>query len=524
QMATLQAGLDKAQSQAEALDRELESLQDDLLASEEEAAELQSAMQDNRSRIEALWTAQRQAQLEVDKVQNMRRLQVEQKTQLEVESGRLHDVLAQASAELEALESEANAAQQDVQALNAQLSADTLQEFHAQVNHWNATLMVLQRASSDARSRLSERQAAYQKTSELLAGAQSHREEAQAACRELEARMVELKNAEAEVSQEIAQLNQVIAPAEEALRGVENELLDFQEKEVAVRGQISAAEGLATQARIGQTRQQERLEALQRRIEDDFGLVAFEYSEEVSGRTPLPLSGLVERLPRVENISGELEGMIAQAKATLRRMGAINMEAKAEYEEVRQRHAFMTEQISDLEKAEQDIRQVIAELDEIMQQEFRRTFEAVEEEFKTIFTQLFGGGSARLILTDPEDLTGTGIDIEARLPGKRLQGLSLLSGGERSLTATALIFALLRVSPTPFCVLDEVDAMLDEANVGRFSELLRELSQKTQFIIVTHNRNTVQVADVLYGVTMGRDSTSQVISLKLDDLDKVLRN
>jgi chromosome segregation protein len=127
-----------------------------------------------------------------------------------------------------------------------------------------------------------------------------------------------------------------------------------------------------------------------------------------------------------------------------------------------------------------------------------------------------------LILTDPNDLTNTGIDIEARLPGRREQGLSLLSGGERSLTAVALVFSLLRVSPTPFCVLDEVDAMLDEANVGRFRELLRELSETTQFIIITHNRATVQVADIIYGVTMGRDSTSQILSLKVDELEKVI--
>jgi chromosome segregation protein len=119
-------------------------------------------------------------------------------------------------------------------------------------------------------------------------------------------------------------------------------------------------------------------------------------------------------------------------------------------------------------------------------------------------------------------LTDTGIDVEARLPGRREQGLTLLSGGERSLTAVALVFALLRVSPTPFCVLDEVDAMLDEANVGRFRDLLRELSESTQFIIITHNRNTVQVADVIYGVTMGRDSTSQLLSLKLDEVAKVV--
>jgi chromosome segregation protein len=202
-------------------------------------------------------------------------------------------------------------------------------------------------------------------------------------------------------------------------------------------------------------------------------------------------------------------------------MGPVNPEAQAEFMEVSERFEFLTAQVADLNRAEADVREVIAELEEMMQREFLRTFDSVAEEFSQIFSRLFGGGSARLVLTDPDDLTLTGIDIEARLPGRREQGLSLLSGGERSLTAVALVFALLRVSPTPFCVLDEVDAMLDEANVGRFRGLLLELSRSTQFVIITHNRNTVQVADVIYGVTMGRDSASQLVSLKMDEVEKM---
>jgi chromosome segregation protein len=178
--------------------------------------------------------------------------------------------------------------------------------------------------------------------------------------------------------------------------------------------------------------------------------------------------------------------------------------------------------VADLHDAEDGIQEVIAELDLLMEREFRKTFDAVAHEFREIFSRLFGGGTARLVLTDPQDLTMTGIDIEARLPGRREQGLSLLSGGERSLTASALVFSLLKVSPTPFCVFDEVDAMLDEANVGRFRELLEELAQSTQFVIITHNRNTVQVADVIYGITMGRDSASQVVSLKLDEVSQIV--
>ena len=203
-------------------------------------------------------------------------------------------------------------------------------------------------------------------------------------------------------------------------------------------------------------------------------------------------------------------------------MVAINPEAQNEYRSVKERRDFLVSQVTDLHKADEDLRQVIVELDELMKREFRKTFEAVAVEFREMFTRLFGGGHARLVLEDEENPTETGIDIEARLPGRREHGLSLLSGGERSLTAVALIFSLLKVSPTPFCVLDEVDAMLDEANVGRFTELLNELSKNTQFIVITHNRNTVQVADVIYGVTMGKDSASQVISLKLDEVGEEL--
>jgi chromosome segregation protein len=203
-------------------------------------------------------------------------------------------------------------------------------------------------------------------------------------------------------------------------------------------------------------------------------------------------------------------------------MGSINPDAQKEYKDVKERHQFITEQLRDLEKAESDLRQVVSELDGLMKTEFYNTFNLVNNVFKEMFVRLFGGGSAELIIADENHITESGIDIQATLPGKRKQELASLSGGEKSLTAVALIFALLKVSPTPFCILDEVDAMLDETNVVRFGDLLLELSEQTQCIVITHNRNTVQLANVLYGVTMGKDSTSQVISLKLDELTEEL--
>jgi chromosome segregation protein len=327
---------------------------------------------------------------------------------------------------------------------------------------------------------------------------------------------------EAQVNGQIETLRLQIEPSEHELEAAERDQTALQVIETEKRQLLTMAEHRHAQARINLSKNQETLDSLRRRIEDDFGLVAFEYTEDTSGPTPLPLQGMVEQLPFVRELNPEIEENIKRQRGQLRRIGPINPEAQAEYKEVKERFEFLTNQVADSQKAQEDIKQVIAELDVLMEREFRKTFEAVSHEFRQIFTRLFGGGSARLVLTDPEDMTGTGIDIEARLPGRRAQGLSLLSGGERSLTAASLVFALLKVSPTPFCLLDEVDAMLDEANVARFRELLRELSQTTQFIVVTHNRNTVQAADIIYGVTMGADSSSQVLSLKLDEIGKVV--
>jgi len=192
-----------------------------------------------------------------------------------------------------------------------------------------------------------------------------------------------------------------------------------------------------------------------------------------------------------------------------------------EYHALKERLETLDAQDRDLREAITKTRQLISELDQLIATQFRATFAALEVAFDARFQQLFGGGFARLILTDPTDLSATGIEITARPPGKKAQALAMLSGGERALTAVALLFAMLQVRPAPFCVLDEVDAALDEANVGRFTEALRELSAETQFIVITHNRGTIEAADALYGVTVGDDTASRVISLRLEEAQAI---
>ena len=214
-------------------------------------------------------------------------------------------------------------------------------------------------------------------------------------------------------------------------------------------------------------------------------------------------------------------GRLAHLRRRYHELGAANPFAVEEHEEVRQRLETLDTQQRDLRSAIEKTRQLIAELNAMIADQFRTTFAALETAFDARFQQLFGGGFARLSLTDPDDLAATGVEIVARPPGKKAQALAMLSGGERALTAVALLFAMLEVRPVPFCVLDEVDAALDEANVGRFSEALRGLADRTQFIVITHNRGTIEAADALHGVTVGDDSVSRVISLRLDEAQAI---
>jgi chromosome segregation protein len=208
---------------------------------------------------------------------------------------------------------------------------------------------------------------------------------------------------------------------------------------------------------------------------------------------------------------------LAQLRRRFHELGAPNPFAAEEYEAIKTRLDGLDAQRTDLTDAIAKTRTLIEQLNGMIAEQFRTTFTALETAFDGRFRQLFGGGYAKLSLTDPEDLASTGIDIVARPPGKKAQPLSMLSGGERTLTAVALLFAMLEVHPVPFCVLDEVDAALDEANVGRFADALRSLAAQTQFVVITHNRGTIEAADALYGVTVGDDAVSRVISLKLEE-------
>jgi chromosome segregation protein len=206
-----------------------------------------------------------------------------------------------------------------------------------------------------------------------------------------------------------------------------------------------------------------------------------------------------------------------ELRAKIERLGLVNMVAVEEYDELNQRYKFLTEQREDLLKAKDDLQKAINKINLTSKELFTSTFATVQENFKDTFQRLFEGGRAELILIDEGDVLESGIEIVARPPGKRLQSVSLLSGGEKALTAIALLFALFMVKPSPFCLLDEIDAPLDDVNVGRFTHLLREFSKKTQFIMITHSKVSMETADVMYGVTMQESGVSKIISTKFKE-------
>lgn len=333
------------------------------------------------------------------------------------------------------------------------------------------------------------------------------------------AQLADLRQREATLHDEIADFTAKSDPAEVRLHELEAGQNRLENEERSARHRLSDMELLYNQAMLEMARREEELNHLRARIEEELGLVRLEMAD-LTGPQPLPLTPIVSELPTVEALPEGMEQELQRMKAQMRRLGPINPEAQAEYEESKQRFEFLTQQSTDLDQASEQLHQVIAELDQLMETSFRETFHKIAEEFKGVFQKLFGGGSAKLMLTDPENMSVTGVEVVARPPGKKQQGLALLSGGERSLTAAALMFAILKVKPPPFCILDETDAALDEANVGRFRDTLTELGRETQFVIITHNRGTIEAADTIYGISMGSDSASRAISLELEAIQR----
>lgn len=450
-------------------------------------------------KLEELASEQRQAEL-LDQEMGWRRAIEDQ---LKAELKALDEKESLLNEELEGLRGEEAKSHAQILALKARADALSVEELEAKLAELKTAVAVAEQTSENQRTALQDLKASFTQLDKQVSAKQAKKERLTAESRDLVTRIEDLKCGYRELMDRVTAVAELIEPTEVELAALESEQFEMENTETRLRPLLREYESLQGQAVLELERRKDELASLVHQIENDLGPVEMETSEAIS------------TLPTTEELPPGLEEDIGRLKAQIRDIGPVNPNAPAEYDEVLGRYDFLTTQAGDLEEAAMDLRQVIGELDELMERDFRETFEAVRKEFKEYFVSLFGGGAADLVLTEPDDLMETGVEIITRPPGRREQTLALLSGGERALTAAALIFAILKVSPTPFCFLDEVDATLDEANVGRFREALQELAERTQFIVITHNRGTVEVADTIYGISMGEDSGSRVISLKL---------
>jgi chromosome segregation protein len=405
-----------------------------------------------------------------------------------------------------------------------------------------AEVAALEAAAGRREAERAAREALLARIQSEIASTQAARDSAITRIGQLETQSAELQAREAELMREMEALQQQLGPIDAEVRNAEVQRADLVAERQAVEQQLAV---LRAAERAAHERREARHVAAQRAL-DEVERLKTEISEtaeleaELSGDTlwaeQLRLQLFEEDSPSATNPplpeigrggqggsgSTSPEGFdleaarrrIATLQRELRAVGGVADSVVDEYRELSERHDFLEHQSADLRAAMADLETAAAELEAHMRERFGEAFGAIQAAFQECFTRLFGGGEARLVLTEPDDLLRTGIDIVARPPGKKLQGLLSLSGGERALTIVSLLFGLLKINPTPFCVLDEVDAALDEANVQRFANLLAEFARRIQFLVVTHNRATMDKADAMYGVSMDAAGVSHVFSVR----------
>jgi chromosome segregation protein len=270
---------------------------------------------------------------------------------------------------------------------------------------------------------------------------------------------------------------------------------------------------------LARAEQRMRVEQLETRGMDELGIDPDSLVDEYGPDQPVTVTDAEGEAVTVDYVRDEQVKRARAAERALALLGRVNPLALEEFAALEERHAFLVEQLEDLKRTRRDLLDIVREVDDRVQQVFASAYEDTAREFAAVFPRLFPGGEGRLVLTEPDDLLATGIDVEARPPGKKIKRLSLLSGGERALVAVAFLVALFKARPSPFYVLDEVEAALDEVNLGRLLEIYEELREASQLIVITHQKRTMEVADALYGVSMRGDGVTAVISQRIREAE-----
>jgi chromosome segregation protein len=319
----------------------------------------------------------------------------------------------------------------------------------------------------------------------------------------------------------LTRAEQLRAAADDERRARERELHTIRDAVATLAEEQSRLTDSVHRDEVARAEQRARIDALRQRALDELGIEAGVLVEEYGPHRLVPPSPPAAGEPEPDEppptpfVREQQEKRLRAAERALALLGTVNPLALEEFAALEERHKFLTEQLEDLRSSRRDLLDIVKEVDERVEQVFTAAYHDTAREFEKVFARLFPGGEGRLVLTDPSDMLATGLDVEARPPGKKIKRLSLLSGGERSLTAVALLVAIFKARPSPFYVMDEVEAALDDTNLGRLITILEELRESSQLIVVTHQKRTMEVADALYGVTMRGDGVTTVVSQRL---------
>ena len=301
------------------------------------------------------------------------------------------------------------------------------------------------------------------------------------------------------IKERIREIDKEKAEVMEKLKGMQNSNKEITDRLINLQQELSRVENRETKLTM------ERDNMLTRLWDD------YELTPDTAGDAAKEIENEKEATARATELRGKIKAL-----------GSINLDSIEEYKNVKERYEFLSAQKSDLDKSKDDLTKVIGSMQELMEEHFERQFAEINKSFENVFRELFGGGRGRLYLSEPDNVLESGIEIEVQLPGKSLQNINLYSGGEKSFIAIALLFAILAVKPTPFCILDEIDAALDDVNVSRFATYLNNYLDDTQFVVITHRRGTMEAANVLYGVTMQEKGVTKMLSLAIDEVDEEL--
>ena len=501
--------------------KEIEELEQAISEIKEKVNKIKKEKTDYLSSIEDILSKSEELEKTKQQAEIMYATEKQKLTQIEINVTKLENKLAKVKEEIENIKQEK---QQNAE--NKAKDEEKIKEIEAEIIDLNSVIEVFTNQNKESQkyiddlnfditnlkisvSSFSESEASIDELVERvnldIENSNTSIENKQKICEDLEKENNENKQKITEMEQEIEQAKQEVTTSQAETENLKNTRIEknklLEKLEDEINSKLKLIDDLKEQIN--------KIEIKKSKLEVELEQVVNKMWEEYE-ITP----NNAENYAKPENVAA-VQKRVNELRNQIKNLGSINVDSIEEYKQTKERYDFMTEQKVDLEESSDKLKKIISDMTDVMKKQFQEQFKIINKNFGVIFAELFGGGKANLKLADENNVLECGIDIEAQPPGKKLQNMMLLSGGEKALTAIALLFAILKINPAPFCVLDEIEAALDDVNVNRFAEYLKKFTNEIQFLVITHRKGTMEAADTVYGITMEENGISKLLSMKL---------